>query len=376
MRTPGVLALCLAAFAAGFYANDYRHQLQAGAGAGEPLAAGAAPQALATPSLGGSPIPESATSPGSSPAAALAISSAALLTPLEQANRWIALGNYPQAAQLLEQLLAQLPAADAQHTRALRLLARVYEEQGRHVLAIASWFDYVAQEVDAQQLQDGLQYLASYLLRLAANPVFAQEQADWLMQQLNDVIRLTPDNGELHLRLANMHWEAKDKELSQYHALMAANQQDTHTRAQALLLVINGDTAGGVASGEEVTLALQRYGNQFLVPLEIDGIAARLLLDTGASISGLTSSFVERHHNLVRNTKPITLNTASGTVESYVFVVNNLRLASLDFPKHLLARLPMDSSAPFDGLLGVDILGRFEFVIDQDAAQLRLRKRH
>lgn len=369
MRTPVILALCCATFAAGFYANEYRHTAQTNAQdsarASQKMSARSPQEVRPGQHVTDLPAPEPAAW-GSSTAA---------LNPLEQANRWVATGNYQQAAQLLEQILDQFPATDRQYLSALRMLARVYEEQGRHELAIASWFDYVSREVDAQQLQAGLQYLAGYLLRLAANPVFAQEHAHWLMQRLNDVIRLTPDNGELHLRLANMHWEAKDKELSQYHALMAANQQDTHTRAQALLLTINGDTAGGATSGEEITLALQRYGNQFLVPLEIDGIAVRLLLDTGASISGLTVSFVERHYSLVRNTKPITLNTASGAVESYVFVVNNLRLASLDFPQHLLARLPMNTNAQFDGLLGVDILGRFEFVIDQDAAQLRLRKR-
>jgi hypothetical protein len=35
----------------------------------------------------------------------------------------------------------------------------------------------------------------------------------------------------------------------------------------------------------------------------------------------------------------------------------------------------MDSAQGFDGLLGVDILGQFDFVIDQDAAVLKLKAR-
>jgi hypothetical protein len=35
----------------------------------------------------------------------------------------------------------------------------------------------------------------------------------------------------------------------------------------------------------------------------------------------------------------------------------------------------MGNEASMDGLLGVDIIGRFDFVIDQDALLLKLRKR-
>src|SRR5690606_28348373 len=141
-----------------------------------------------------------------------------------------------------------------------------------------------------------------------------------------DLIRLTPDNGELHLRLANMHLDGKEQELAQYHALMAANQVNTRARAEALLILIGGDGLGNASSGEEITISLQRYGKQFLVPVTVEGFSAKLLLDTGASISGLTATFVERHYSLVRNTKPIKLNTASGTVDTYLFVVNNLNI--------------------------------------------------
>ena len=50
-------------------------------------------------------------------------------------------------------------------------------------------------------------------------------------------------------------------------------------------------------------------------------------------------------------------------------------MGNLVFNQHILAQLPMDNSQGFDGLLGVDILGRFDFFIDQDAAVLRLKAR-
>lgn len=374
MRFAPALALTLAAFAAGFYASEYRHAQSTPPDNALAVTDHKAPNTSAANTehssrLFAESVDESLTA--SSAIAQQQFSSIPALTPLEQATRWVATGNYGQAVQLLEQLLQ----TDPQLAEAMRLLARVYEEQGQHEQAVATWFRYFSAEIDAQKIEAGLQYLANYLVRLASNPVLFGERQAWLMQQLNDLIRLTPDNGELHLRLANMHLDDKEKELAQYHALMAANQVDTRARADALLILISGDGLNNAARGEEITIALQRFGKQFLVPVTIDGISARLLLDTGASISGLTATFVERHYSLVRNTKPIKLNTASGTVDSYLFVVNSLNIASLEFTQHLLARLPMDNANQFDGLLGVDILGRFEFVIDQEKAELHLRKR-
>jgi Tfp pilus assembly protein PilF len=363
------LAVVLTAFAAGFYASEMRHssmqQMQAD------QAVVIVDKSASVSARAASSVYAEAAAEQLSSIPQQSFSSVPGLTPLAQATQWVATGNYGQAVQLLEQIVRD----DPQATEAMRLLARVYEEQGQHEKSVATWFRYFGIEIDAQKIEVGLQYLANYLLRLVSNPVLFGERQAWLMQQLNDLIRLTPDNGELHLRLANMHLDEKDKELAQYHALMAANQVNTQARAEALLILISGDGLNNAASGEEVIISLLRFGKQFLVPVTIEGFSARLLLDTGASISGLTATFVESHYSLVRNTKPIKLNTASGSVDTYLFVVNNLNIASLEFTQHMLARLPMDNANQFDGLLGVDILGRFDFVIDQEKAELRLRKR-
>lgn len=372
MRFLSALALVLIAFTAGFYVSEYRHSLSPPALVDASSATLNKASAVSSFSISSAPAEMATAEPSSNIQTSFSsASSAPGLTLLAQATQWIAAGNYDPAVQLLEQIIR----ADSQAAEAMRLLARVYEEQGLHEQSVATWFRYFSIEVDAQKMEVGLQYLANYLLRLVGNPVFFGERQVWLTQQLNDLIRLTPDNGELHLRLANIHLDGKDKELAQYHALMAANQVNTQARAEALLILISGDGLNHAASGEEVIIALQRYGKQFLVPVIIEGFSARLLLDTGASISGVTSTFVESHYSLVRTTKPIKLNTANGSVDTYLFVVNNLKIASLEFTQHMLARLPMDNANQFDGLLGVDILGRFEFFIDQEKAELHLRKR-
>ncbi len=366
MNTKKTLLIAAGAFALGFYLSEYRHTQQdknahANITSAEIISAPnssiSAPQAEPIPVVA---PPEQKTFVPGTP-----------LSPIERANQLIAKGEYAEAARLLNEILEKNP----RHTEALWLLARVYEQQGQHKESVATWFRYITTEVDAQKIENALDYLAKYLIRLTKNPAIFGESYEWLMEQLNDLIKLTPDNGELHLQLAKMHLKTEDKEQAQYHALMAANQPETRTRAEGILAKLDEGSLAQNDVPAEMTVPLIRFGSQFLVPITVEGEQVKLLLDTGASISGLTASFVNRHYSLVKSPKPIQLNTASGTVESYLFVVDTLTIENVTFNKHMLARLPMDNADHFDGLLGIDILGRFDFVIDQSQAVLKLRKR-
>ncbi len=294
-----------------------------------------------------------------------------VLSPIEHARQLVANSAFPAAVVVLNGMLQGNPA----DSEALLLLAQVLEKQGKHEEAVTIWFRYLDSEVDAKKIEEALAYLSKYLIRLVNSPGIFGASREWLMAQLDDLIKLTPDNGELHLQLAGMHAKSDDQEQAQYHGLMAANQDDTRTRAEEFLAQLTSNTTAAHSDELEHKIALIRFGSQFLVPVTVEGKSVKLLLDTGASISGLTSSFINQNYSIVKSTKPIQLNTASGTVESFLFVVDSLQIADITFNKHMLARLPMESNDHFDGLLGVDILGRFEFVIDQEMAELRLRAR-
>lgn len=358
--------IALAAFGLGFYASEYRHAQQ--------------PQTVAHLPQAENPVSNVQTSTHAleietpaviQNAAPVSVVPAQELSALERAQQHIANNAFPAAVQVLNEILKNNP----NDTEALLLLARVLEKQGKHEDAVTTWFRYLNIEVDAKKFQEAVTYLSRYLIRLVNNPGIFGSSREWLMAQLNDLIKLTPDNGELHLQLADMHAKADDQEQAQYHALMAANQDDTRTRAEEFLAKLTDNTIAEQTDDQESKVQLIRFGKQFLVPVVIEGKTVKLLLDTGASISGLTSNFINRNYSFVKSPKPIQLNTASGTVDSFLFVVDSLQFAGVTFNKHMLARLPMDNYDHFDGLLGVDILGRFEFIIDQEKAELRLRNR-
>lgn len=283
-----------------------------------------------------------------------------------QVDQLIANARYDEAIHLLETRMGD--AKDA--ARAWLLLAGIYKKQSQPIAAVDAWFRYVKLELDDQKIEKSLKDIKNYLLQIKETPALFNEDYSWLMAQFDELLKYNTNDGELHLILAALLVQLNDDYQAQYHALMAANDPAAQKRAEVILAKLNGEN-----SPEEATIPLTRFGNQYLVNVTIEGSPAKLLLDTGASLSGLASTYTAKYPSMLKATKPIRLNTASGTHDSFLFTVTNISMGNLVFNQHILAQLPMDNAQGFDGLLGVDILGRFDFVIDQDAAVLRLKVR-
>lgn len=290
----------------------------------------------------------------------------------EPIHRLIANANYEPAISLLQTYLDKHPTS----AQAFFLLASCYQKQAKPMPALEAWFRYVKLEADARKIDRALKEIKQYLLKLNETPSLFGEDFAWLIAQFDQLLSFTANDGELHLILASLYIKLNDAYQAQYHALMAVNDPSVQKRAENVLAALNGtaETATEKKS-DELSVPLQHIGNQYLISVNIEGYSARLLLDTGASLSGLSQSFITRYPSLLKNTKPIRLNTASGTVNTYLFTVDQLTMGDVVFKQHILTLLPMDTAEAFDGLLGVDILGRFDFVIDQDGALLRLRAR-
>ncbi len=281
-------------------------------------------------------------------------------------NQLIANENYDDAVRLLLGYLE----TNINSAQAWFLLANTYQKQGKHKSAIDAWFHYLKVEVDSKKIDQAIRQIKNYLIMLNEKPALFGNDSAWLIAQLDTLQTFSLNDGELHLMLASLYLGVDDTYQAQYHALMAANDPVAQKRAEEILAKLNGKTVT-----DELAIPLVRFGNQHLINVSIEGHPARLLLDTGASLSGVSKSYAAKYPSIVKAAKPFRLNTASGAEDSYFFTVDNLSVGSLVFTQHILALFPMNSSEEFDGLLGVDILGRFDFVIDQDALVLRLRER-
>jgi len=135
--------------------------------------------------------------------------------------------------------------------------------------------------------------------------------------------------------------------------------------------VVNTD----VSSGENV-LETRRMGAHHLVKVQLNGEASfsmdqELMLDTGASLIALPESL---HAGLgidLKQAQTRTLQTAKGKLEAKVSTLSSVRIgnASVD---NVEAAFVDDNLLGNHGLLGMNVLSRFVFILDDDNNKLTL----
>ncbi|MFT5083235.1 MAG: clan AA aspartic protease (TIGR02281 family), partial [Lentisphaeria bacterium] len=200
-----------------------------------------------------------------------------------------------------------------------------------------------------------------------------------LYQQADRVDLLDP---EQKLRRAQISiasgdtWSAK----TQLQALI--HEPKVAELASRLLMQLSGDeikdTGTGNVAGFDEAVALQMHGNQFVIPLGIDRAGeVNLLIDTGASMTTINSAVFAALSSQadIKEVGKRMFNTANGIASGTVY-----RFAQVYLGRYLVtdvdfAVLQFDVADNVDGLLGMNILGRFKFQIDQETKQLHLRGR-
>jgi clan AA aspartic protease (TIGR02281 family) len=120
-------------------------------------------------------------------------------------------------------------------------------------------------------------------------------------------------------------------------------------------------------------IPLLRSGSHFLVEARLGQTQpARLLIDTGASLTMLTADTLKRRGIGAHATgKSGTFNTANGRVRAPIYRLDSLSVGDWQVSDLEVGVLEL-SDARIDGLLGMNFLRHFQFFIDQDAALLRL----
>ena len=149
--------------------------------------------------------------------------------------------------------------------------------------------------------------------------------------------------------------------------------------AQALSSLAGDDTTAAFDDPPVLNYAesipLQRIGNQYAVALANEQQEKiNLLIDTGASITAMTSA---SFHSLgmgvnARQQDRRVFRTAGGVVMGTVYTVPVLRLGPFQLKDTQVAVIDFETHREINGLLGMNILGRFRFQIDQENAQLHL----
>jgi len=202
-----------------------------------------------------------------------------------------------------------------------------------------------------------------------------KKQQDW--QALSDFSQhlLQQESGYFpyYLYYASSLIQLKDYTQAESYLTPLLDDPELSHIAQKLLSRIQALQAGASI------VPLERSGSHFIASITIDhALPARLLLDTGASFSTMSPQLFNqlgRHsYSLIQNN--ITLSTANGKKQANLYSISSITIQNQTLHNVEFVVLDMNNSFSADGLLGMNILGQYQFQIDQDSRELILEPRH
>ncbi|NQX90163.1 MAG: clan AA aspartic protease [Halioglobus sp.] len=124
-------------------------------------------------------------------------------------------------------------------------------------------------------------------------------------------------------------------------------------------------------------VGLTRRGNHYLVPALLNGVdRIALIIDTGASMTTLSSDSFRRIRSAgMRYLGTQLFNTPNGMTQGKVYRAESIQVGEQFLHDLHIAVLDFETSAAFDGLLGMNVLRNYRFNIDQDRYVLQLAPR-
>jgi clan AA aspartic protease (TIGR02281 family) len=194
------------------------------------------------------------------------------------------------------------------------------------------------------------------------------------VQRLVDIYRLLislqAENTYYYLRLS--YWLIQAGESLQAKEALSGAKNDIRyaaTYKELEELIVQTETGR-----LNYAVPLTRVGEHYLVGVTLnENLETRLMLDTGASNTVLKAEIAEQFlpGSEVEATV-VQLSTANGKTEGLSVNLDQLRLGEVAFSDIELVVMELPDFQ-YDGLLGMNILNRFEFSIDQLNSQLVLR---
>lgn len=198
-----------------------------------------------------------------------------------------------------------------------------------------------------------------------------QVQTATLVAMYRQLVSQHPDHVPYTLRLAYWLMEQQEFSQAQESLLTAANSAEYQEALFSLSREI--EQRQQVHDSPAEVIPLKRIGRHFIAEMELAELGVvNVMLDTGASMSVLKRSVVESLGLDGYDRKDIQMNTANGTILGEQLTLPTIRLAELSLSDVEIGVIPL-RDFQHDGLLGMNVLGRFKFYIDQEQAVLYLQ---
>ncbi len=261
------------------------------------------------------------------------------------------------------------PQGLGQDLEALRMLTDAMIKANRIQEAMALLYElrlYWSAEVEPALMQMVFEQVAQSEKRLAVKPVRPEE----LVALYQNLVILHPDHIPYSLRLATWQVRAGDFTAAEQSLLTTVN--DAHYTLLTEEVREELERARRELENPSLRVPLKQVGKHYVAELVFgNGRSAQMMIDTGASLSVLKRELLEGIDGW-EQIGVLAINTANGVVEGQRLRMPGLQLGDLALDGVEVGVLPLER-LKFDGLLGMDILGRFEFFIDQQQSELLLR---
>lgn len=266
-----------------------------------------------------------------------------------------------------EQALEYFSQMDSRKLDDVLLLAELMYEQARYELIFSTLYDfrYGLDNKSEQQLLNEIYHFV--------------ERVDISLGEKNEYERLVG----LYRQLSSLEAEHTFYYLRLSYWLLQSG--DTLEASQSLLGAVNDIALEGKIRelqqaidlydevGPQVEVPLKMVGEHYLVNVKMAGdVSVELMIDTGASKTVIKRQLlVNEIPDLLNDALSIEMNTANGRATGLVVNVGNIRIGSLQLGglDVVLMNLP---NFEYDGLLGMNLLSRFDFKIDQENSILIL----
>jgi clan AA aspartic protease (TIGR02281 family) len=292
---------------------------------------------------------------------------------LEHARRLIAQTDYPSAIHLL-QLYLQIDYRDVD---ARLLLADALRGENDMSAAIGQLYEAKGQAWRPETLEE-LNRRIRAMVAEAADALKQRHDTTALLELYQSLTQLEPSYAPYFIGLATAQLALDDIDAARQSLLLVAQDPEVGARARELLERVRVAAVDvrppetSAASTEVAGIPLVRNGNHFLVDARLGSQQARLLIDTGASLTMLTPEMLKRRGLAARATGRTGLfTTANGRVSAPIYRLDSVSIGDWQVSDLDVGVLELGDSG-IDGLLGMNFLRHFQFFIDQHEALLRL----
>ncbi|WP_100656836.1 retropepsin-like aspartic protease [Alteromonas flava] len=297
--------------------------------------------------------------------------------------------DWPQLTIALREYLRDNPNDLDAHLLEAEMIARTKPLN----VALVNFYTLLDKPFDAD-VHASLQEKIEQLFENATEQLRFDRAWDLLAELLEPLVQIAPNERRYLILLAEAYAQQAN-EVMMENALAGLPFDDPAADAVRQILarkqIVDTDAseiassealAEAVNFGRATRIPLERIGNQYMLELSMDNNPVKLMIDTGASTTAITTRAWSQLSRRVaaKYIGIFRVNTAAGYIQAPMFSIKSVQLGPLQFDDVSVMVIPSrmmgdDPTVSPQGLLGMNILSQYNFQIDQQNAVLLLRKR-